>query len=86
MSICMKLNTGVFASREAWQDYAVASLLTVERVAAELGIAGHLHLWPDKSLGSRAAVKRISAGLKLQPESFQHWLETLWNRLSEWPK
>jgi DNA repair photolyase len=69
-SLGVKLNTGVFASRESWQDYAVGSLLTVERVAAELGIADHLHLWPDKSLGSRAAVKRISAGLKLQPESF----------------
>ena len=85
-SLGVKLNTGVFGSRESWQDYAVGSLLTVDRVAAELGIADHLHLWPDKSLGSRAAVKRISASLKLQPESFQHWLETRWTRLSEWPK
>ena len=85
-SLGVKLNAGVFASRESWQDYAVGSLLTVERVAAELGIANQLHLWPDKSLGSRAAVKRIAANFKLQPESFQHWLESRWTRLSEWPK
>lgn len=82
----VKLNTSVFATRESWQDYAVSSLQTVERLAAEIGIANHLHLWPDSSLGSRAAVKRISAKLKVTPETFTHWLESRWNRISEWPK
>jgi hypothetical protein len=85
-SVGVKLNTAVFASREAWQDYAVGSLFTVERLAAELGIADHLHLWPDKSLGNRGAVKRISASFKLQPESFRNWLECSWTRISEWSK
>jgi DNA repair photolyase len=86
VSLGVKLSTTVFATRESWQDYAVNSLHTVERLAAELGIADCLHLWPDKSLGSRAAVKRISTNLQVEPESFQQWLTSRWNRISEWPK
>jgi len=39
----------VFATRERWQDYAVNALHTVSKLAKELGIEKHLHLWPDKS-------------------------------------
>jgi len=85
-SLEVKLNTRVYATREAWQDYAVNSLQTVERLALETGLANHLHLWPDKSLGTRAAVKRISATLNLEPAAFQHWLASRWARISEWPK
>ena len=81
----MKLNTQVFASRESWQDYAVGSLHTVERLAAELALAQCLHLWPDKSLGSRAAVKGISHRLEIEPETFERWLQSRWSRISEWP-
>ena len=85
-SLGVNLNTSVFATREAWQDYAVNSLQTVERLALETNLADHLHLWPDKALGSRAAVKRISATLKVEPAAFQHWLASRWTRISEWPR
>lgn len=85
-SLGVKLDTGVYASREAWQDYAVNSLQTVERLALETNLADHLHLWPDKSLGSRAAMKRISATLKVEPAAFQQWLASRWTRISEWPE
>ena len=84
-SLGVKLNTSVFASRESWQDYAVRSLHTIERLATELALAECLHLWPDKSLGSRAAVMGISARLQIAPETFERWLQSRWRRISEWP-
>src|SRR5439155_11129607 len=39
----VKLKTDVFETREQWQDYAVNSLQTVERLADEIGIADCLH-------------------------------------------
>jgi DNA repair photolyase len=84
-SMGLSLKTGVFDSRDAWQDYAVEALGAVERIAADLGIFERLHLWPDKSLGSRSAVKRIAARTNVQPEEFKRWLHTRWSRISEWP-
>jgi DNA repair photolyase len=77
----VELRTEVFATRESWQDYAVASLHTVSELAEELGLKNHLHLWPDKSLGSRALVERMK-----KPQSYQQRLDFWWNRRSEWPK
>jgi len=75
----LTLKTDVFATRESWQDYAVNSLKTVERLAGEIGIAQSLHLWPDKSLGSRSALQtRADAGIHLA------WLHRCWSRTSEW--
>ena len=74
----IRLRTEMFATREAWQDYALDALRTVERMAGELGIADRLHLWPDKSLGSRAALRRA-------PENHASWLQKWWTRISEWP-
>lgn len=79
-SLGVNLNTDVFASPKAWEDYAVGSLRTVERVAQELGIAQHLHLWPDKSLGSLAALRRAP-----DREQQHAWLQRCWARISEWP-
>lgn len=39
-SLGVELKTDVFATREAWQRYALRSLRTVERLAEELGLAG----------------------------------------------
>src|SRR4029077_17521782 len=50
----VRLRTEVFATRESWQDYAVNALHTVSELARELGIEKHMHLWPDKSLGSQS--------------------------------
>ena len=77
----VKLETDVFETREQWQDYAVNSLRTVERLADELGIANRLHLWPDKSLGSIGVANRIS-----NPTEHLRWLRRWWERISEWPE
>lgn len=77
----MKLRTDVFANRESWQDYAVGALHAVSELAKELGLKRHLHLWPDKSLGSQ----RMIEGMK-RPHQFQKRLEYWWSRISEWPK
>lgn len=79
-SLGVTLNTAVFASRETWQDYAVNSLQTVERLAGEIGISDRLHLWPDKSLGSKAALKCVA-----NPEQQLAWLNRNWSRISAWP-
>lgn len=76
----VRLRTEVFASREAWQDYAVDALHTVHKLAKELGIVARLHLWPDKSLGSQSLAARMpDAGNYLK--RLEHW----WHRVSEWP-
>jgi hypothetical protein len=78
LGIAMK--TDVFATREAWQDYAIGSLHAVQRLAAELGLAKRLHSWPDKSLGNRAVLQRVP-----NPAQFHTWLQQSWSRISEWP-
>lgn len=75
------LRTDVFESRERWQDYAVTALQTVERLAAEVGVADRLHLWPDKSLGNVGMANRMS-----KPREYLRWLRKWWSRVSEWPK
>jgi len=80
LALGVKLDTSVFSTRDAWQDYAVRSLTTVSRIAAELGLSDRLHLWPDKSLGSKARVAHMS-----DPVEFERWLHRCWHRISEWP-
>ena len=75
------LRTDVFATRESWQDYAVTALHTVSEIAKELGIEKHLHLWPDKSLGSQSLADRMP-----NPHKYLKRLEHWWHRVSEWPK
>jgi DNA repair photolyase len=76
----MVLKTDVFATRAAWQDYAIASLQTVQRLAVEIGVVDRLHSWPDKSLSSQAVLRRVP-----DPARFRAWLAQSWSRLSEWP-
>jgi DNA repair photolyase len=76
----VRLKTEVFATREQWQDYAVNALQTVERLSGEIGVAERLHLWPDKSLGSASAGRRMST-----PKEHERWLQKWWGRISEWP-
>jgi DNA repair photolyase len=77
----VKINTEVFSSREAWQDYALESLKCVYELSTELGIAAKLHLWPDKSLGNDNLIKR-----QQKPEQYLKFLNSCWTRISEWPK
>jgi DNA repair photolyase len=74
------LRTEVFATRNFWEGYAMDSLRTVERLASEIAISDRLHLWPDKSLGTRAALERQS-----DPRGHLSWLQHWWTRVSEWP-
>lgn len=76
----VKLRTEVFCTREAWQGYAVGALHTVYGLAKELGIAKHIHLWPDRSLGSRSILNGMP-----EPEKYRSQLEYWWHRVSEWP-
>jgi DNA repair photolyase len=77
----IRLRTEVFATRESWQDYAIESLHTVSELAREFGITRRLHLWPDKSLGSRALVDRMK-----NPRTYVKRLDYWWKRVSAWPK
>lgn len=77
----VELKTDVFESRERWQDYAVNALQTVERLAAEVGVADRLHLWPDKSLGNVGVANRMP-----KPREYLRWLRKSWSRISEWPR
>jgi DNA repair photolyase len=77
----IRLNTEVFASRDSWEKYALASLKTVQLLAKELGLKNRLHLWPDKALGSIEVVNRMP-----RPAEYRKWLFRWWNRVSEWPK
>jgi len=44
------VRTDVFANASTWRNYAVDQLRAVQRIARELEIEDHLHLWPDKTL------------------------------------
>lgn len=74
------LDTSVFASPERWRRYATGTLRTVEQIARDLGLGHKLHLWPDASLGSRAA-----ASCTDNPSEHMEWLRQWWSRISEWP-
>jgi DNA repair photolyase len=74
------LRTDVFATRESWQNYAIDALHTVSELARELGVDKHLHLWPDKSLGSQSLADRMS-----NPRKYLKRLDYWWRRVSEWP-
>ena len=74
------LKTEVFATREAWQDYALESLHNVHQLAKDLGIEDRLHLWPDASLANQSLLARVP-----KPKVFLRRLEYWWNRVSEWP-
>jgi DNA repair photolyase len=76
----VSLQTSVFSTPENWLQYSVDALRTVESIATELGVAERLHLWPDKSLGSRKNIKRMS-----DMNNYESWLCRWWNRRSEWP-
>lgn len=77
----VRLRTEVFATRESWQNYGIDALHTVSRLAKEVGLEQRLHLWPDKSLGSRSLAERMP-----NPEKYLRRLEMWWHRVSEWPR
>jgi DNA repair photolyase len=80
-SLGIRLKTEVFSTREQWENYAVHSLQTVDRLAEELGLSNKLHLWPDKSLGNSSIANRMT-----KPREYLQWLMKYWGRISEWPQ
>lgn len=78
----VQLNTDVFRDDDAWQSYAIKTLKTVESIAEQLGVRGRLHLWPDATLGTKTALRRLPQQLHGQHLA---WLHRYWNRVSEWP-
>ena len=46
-----------------------------------VGLGRQLHLWPDKALGSNAALKE-----QRDPAEYRAWLAQWWGRISEWPQ
>jgi DNA repair photolyase len=77
----IRLQTEVFATRESWQEYALNALHTVFKLSKDLGFEKHLHLWPDKSLGSQSLADRMP-----NPGEYLRRLHYWWYRVSEWPK
>jgi DNA repair photolyase len=79
-SLGISLNTDVYATRGALQNYALSSLKTVETIAVDLGISDRVHFWPDKSLGTSGLLRRFP-----DASSQSAWLCRYWKRISEWP-
>ncbi len=70
-----------FTDGVAWAKYAISTLRDAERAATAAGVRDRLHLWPDhEALGAKAVISRQS-----DPAAYLRWLETCWNRISEWP-
>lgn len=78
----VNINTSVFSTTESWRAYALEQLMQVEEIAASLHLP-QLHLWPDKSLGSKSAIAQAEAGG--HRTNHQLWLNKWWQRIAEWP-
>lgn len=70
------------AITDLWHSAAVIAL---NNFVFKTGLADRLHLWPDKSPGSQAAVKHLSTTTGLSRDQLRQWLHRCWNRISEWP-
>ncbi len=60
----VNINTDVFKTRGAWRRYSLEALQLMQRVATELGLVDHLHLWPDKQLGSKTQFLALRKALR----------------------
>lgn len=80
-SIGVAVNTAVYALPEAWRQYAIGQMQTVERLAREVGIIDRLHLWPDASLVSNRALSTY-----VNPMEMFCWIKKWHGRISEWPE
>lgn len=76
----VELNPEVLRTECSWRKYAIGQLHLAESVAAEVGLAERLHLWPDSSLLSATSLKE-----QTHPEEFRQWVVKWHNRVSEWP-
>jgi DNA repair photolyase len=98
----VKVNTAVFATDQSWLEYAMDSLLMMQRLANEMDLIHCLHLWPDEDLAIKSHFLAILANQrtnltpyqkrrekqkdeKYYDEKYKPWIESWWNRVSEWP-
>ncbi|HEY5704617.1 MAG TPA: radical SAM protein [Terrimicrobiaceae bacterium] len=77
----VRLKTEVFATQSSWAAYAREALQTVETLAKKKKLTKKLHLWPDKGLGSKAALQTVN-----DPDEFVSWLNKQWSKVSAWPR
>ena len=61
-----RMTPEVFANASTWRRYAIDQLMAVQKIATELGMEAHLHLWPDKSLKSKGAFLKARNLLRAQ--------------------
>ena len=76
----LSVKTAVFADEQSWAAYTIEQLRLMEKIAAEVGLAERLHLWPDKALAKSAVIATQD-----DPTAFVFWLQGWWSRVSEWP-
>ncbi len=76
----LSIDVSPFKDGESWSEYAIEMLRLGERAAERAGLSERLHLWPDKSLGTGKIRNRQE-----NPVEFEQWLDSWWNRKSEWP-
>ena len=72
-----------FESRKAWLAYAIKALAEAQSAGADMKLP--IHLWPDASMGSAVAIQMLHEITGGPPEEIRRWLESWWNRISEWP-
>ena len=76
-----EINMTPYTNSIAWSEYAISALRDAERAATEAGVLDRLHLWPDhEALGSQLVLRNQS-----DPHAYLKWLNSYWNRISEWP-
>lgn len=91
------MQTGVFKTPERWRYYAMHQMHAFENSARTVGLTDEqVHLWPDQSLGSKAAIKLFTnpadeSGIALEMLDllgmpYDKWLNKHWNKISAWPK
>ena len=77
------VNVKPFESRKAWLAYAIEALAEAQSAGADMKLP--IHLWPDASMGSAVAIQMLHEITGGPPEEIRRWLESWWNRISEWP-
>lgn len=87
-SLGQKLNTEVFKTPESWRRYAVDQMIQFARLCEQRDLLDRMHLWPDASLGSKAAIKQFVTDEHWcgGETDYLNWLSQHWNKISAWPK
>ena len=81
------INMTPYTDNNAWVKYAIRTLRDAERAADAAGVRDRLHLWPDhEALGAAKVIESQSTAWKHPRDlTYKEWLQSYWNRISEWP-